>query len=184
MLQSSNDPNEAIGKSAVSGPGWRKPGRFWLVELGRLIRFGITGVVATFVYAAVTLALAEGSRTNAVTASIIGYFVSAGVSYYGHMRFSFGVGPDHKAYLWRFLAISALSLALNILVTWATTHLFGYSARVSVVLVSILVPATNYVCNRFWVFRSGLKLAGTDALFVAEPVSSPSTPAGSSSPID
>lgn len=143
--------------AAAADVRWRRDLRFWWVEIGRLVRFGITGVVATIVYAAVTLILSEVCRVGAVTASVIGYFASAGISYYGHMRFSFDVGPDHKTYLWRFLTTSALSFALNIFVTWATTHVFGYSARVSVVLVSILVPATNYVCNRFWVFRPGLK---------------------------
>jgi putative flippase GtrA len=87
----------------------------------------------------------------------MGYLASCGVSYFGHMHFSFGVEPKHRTYFWRFLVVSFLSFVLNVAVTWVITILFAYSVRISVIVVSILIPAVNYICNRFWVFLPGLK---------------------------
>jgi putative flippase GtrA len=135
-----------------------------LIEIGRLVRFGFTGLVVTFVYAAVTIVLVEAGGVGAIAASIAGYLAAGGVSYLGHLYFSFSVRPDHRAYVWRFLIAATLSFVLTIVITWIVTQVLGFSARVSVPVVSILLPATSYVCNRFWVFLPGLKTAETNSV--------------------
>jgi putative flippase GtrA len=133
-------------------------------EFGRFVRFGITGVIATLAYAVVTIILVERWGVRPIPAAIVGYLAASGISYFGHLYFSFSVEPNHRTYLWRFLIVSALSFTLNIIITWIVTALFACSARVSVIIVSILIPATNYLCNRFWVFLPGLRLTETDAV--------------------
>ena len=129
-----------------------------LTEIGRLARFGIVGVLATLVYMTATTVAVEVFGFAAVSASILGQLTAATVSYLGHLYYSFGVASDHRTYLWRFLAVALVTFSMNGSVTHLLTEVIGVSYRVSVIVVAILIPLTNYLCNRFWVFRSGLRM--------------------------
>lgn len=127
-----------------------------LVELGRIIRFGVVGIGATLVYAVVTAAGNEALGIKPVLASIIGQAASTAVSYFGHALFSFRVKTNHQTYLWRFLVIAAFTFALNGAVTWLIADVLKLSPRIAIATVTVLIPIVNYVCNRFWVFMPGL----------------------------
>ena len=123
-----------------------------LIELGRIIRFGLVGIAATLVYAMVSAVANERLAMTPVLASIIGQTASMGVSYFGHSLFSFRVKTNHQTYLWRFLIIAALTFALNGAVTWLIADILKLSPRVAIATVTILIPIVNYIFNRFWVF--------------------------------
>lgn len=127
-----------------------------IVELGRAVRFGFVGLLATLVYACATVLAVEALRLSPIPASIVGVATAAAVSYFGHALYSFSVKPS-RFYLWRFLLIAALTLGLNIGVTWLLTAVLGLSYRISVGVVMVLIPVTNYLCNRFWVFLPGIE---------------------------
>jgi putative flippase GtrA len=127
-----------------------------VAELCRFVRFGMVGILATLVYAWMTFLGVEFLGLTAVRASIIGQVLSMAVSYLGHSMFSFGVVTDHRVYLWRFLVIAVLTFGMNGVVTWALTNAMGFDYRIVVVIVGVLIPVTNYVCNRFWVFLPGI----------------------------
>jgi putative flippase GtrA len=127
------------------------------IEFSRIVRFGIVGIVATLVYAAATLLAIEILHMTAVPASIIGQLTATGVSYFGHSMFSFAVKTDHKTYFVRFLLILLLTLALNSFVTWLLTDFWRISHRISVAIVTILIPLVNYICSRYWIFVRGMQ---------------------------
>ena len=132
-------------------------------EFGRLVRFGVTGTVAALAYAELTFVLVETGLARPVAATIFGYFVAATISYLGHMYFSFRVEPDHRTFFWRFVAMAAIIFAMTILVTYLVTDILGGSYRISIAAVTVLIPTTNYICNRFWVFQPGVKV-GRDTI--------------------
>jgi putative flippase GtrA len=149
-MQFKRDRSGRAGISAVA--------KFSLTtESARLARFGLVGVLATLVYAAATFVAVEFLVLAAVSASILGQLTSTAVSYFGHLFYSFGVESDHRTYLWRFLVVGVVTFALNGLVTHLLTDVLGINYRVSIVVVAILIPLTNYACNRYWVFRSGIQ---------------------------
>src|SRR5438067_3562503 len=96
-----------------------------ILEGGRLIRFGIVGVCATFLYAGTSLVAIKAFLLSPVAASIIGHLAAMGISYCGHSAFSFRLAFDHRNYLWRFLTIAAAMIAINGMVTWVLTRQFG-----------------------------------------------------------
>jgi putative flippase GtrA len=108
-------------------------------------------------YAAATFIAIDRLRIDPVPASILGQGISAAVSYFGHLWFSFQVKTNHRTFLWRFLVIAAVTFGLNAAVTYLFTHVFGISNRVTIMVVTILIPLVNYLCNRLWVFRPGLR---------------------------
>lgn len=128
-----------------------------IVEFARLVRFGIVGVIATLVYFSTTFVAIEAFALTPVRASIVGQVTAMGVSYFGHSLFSFAVKTDHRTYLWRFLVIAALTFTMNGVVTWLLTDVLRVYYPIAVGIVGLLIPLTNYVCNRFWVFMPGLR---------------------------
>jgi putative flippase GtrA len=126
-----------------------------LVEVGRVLRFGVVGIAATLVYIAAAMFADEWLGFTAVAGAIVGQAASTAVSYFGHLHYSFRVKSDHRVFLWRFVLIALLALALNIGVSWALTDVFGISHRIAIAVLAVLIPITNYLCNRFWVFLPG-----------------------------
>jgi len=131
--------------------------RHMAAEIGRIFRFGIVGVVATLVYAGVTALVVETGVGHPIVATVVGQLAAGFVSYFGHLRFSFAVNPDHQVFAWRFLVIAVITFAMNVGVTFLLTAIFGISYRISILVVTVLIPITNYLCNRFWVFHPGLE---------------------------
>src|SRR5262245_34078736 len=109
------------------------------LEVGRLIRFGVTGLAATAVYAVVSLVSIEVSRFSLVAGSVLGVGASTGVSFYGHTRYSFKVELDHDSPLRRFLILAALSFALSTGLMWLLVYVIGVSPRIAVVTICIVI---------------------------------------------
>jgi putative flippase GtrA len=124
-----------------------------LVEIGRFVRFGIVGIAAATVYAAASVSAVDIFYLNPVSGSICGQLVATSVSYFGHSMFSFAVKTDHRRYLW----LAALTYAMNAVVTYLLTDVLLISYLISIAIVAILIPLTNYLCTRFWVFSPGLR---------------------------
>lgn len=128
----------------------------FLVEAGRILRFGLVGTCVTLVYLLVSIVANEVFGISPVFAAIIGQAAAIGVSYIGHSSFSFRVATNHGVFLWRYLVIVALLLAIAVGVTWLITNVERLSPRIATVTVAILIPIINYLFNRFWVFSPGL----------------------------
>lgn len=127
------------------------------LEIGRVLRFGIVGALASATYAVVAFFIVRVGIGTPIEATIIGQLFSAIVSYFGHQRFSFAVASTHKIFAWRFMTIFAFTIVLNVGVTYVLTILLNVSHAASIAVVTVLIPITNYFCNRFWVFRLGLE---------------------------
>jgi putative flippase GtrA len=128
-------------------------------EILRLFRFGLTGVVATTVYATVALLAIEAFGAAPVAGSVLGYATATGVSFYGHSLFSFQVRLDHGTALRRFLVLSAASFVLSTGLMWLIADIMDFSPRIAVAVIVIVIPINTYICSRFWVFRDGLSPA-------------------------
>jgi putative flippase GtrA len=125
-------------------------------EFWRLVRFGLTGIVATLTYGGVSYALVESSVSGPIAAAVFGYLASATVSYFGHIHFSFRVEPDHRKFIWRFVTTSIVTFPMAVVITYIITTGLGRSNQIAVVAVMVLIPLMNYFCNRFWVFGPSL----------------------------
>jgi putative flippase GtrA len=79
------------------------------------------------------------------------------VSYLGHSKYSFQVETDHRTFLWRFSLVAAITFSMNAVATWVLAIVAGLSHTVSFLILTVLIPLTNYLCNRFWVFLPGLR---------------------------
>jgi putative flippase GtrA len=127
-----------------------------MIEGGRIFRFSLIGICATFVYILVSILANEILRITAVPASILAQLASFVVSYFGHSVYSFRVKADHSVFLWRFALITSLTFVLATSATWLVADVGRLSPRVAIAVVAVLIPLVSYLCNRFWVFAPGL----------------------------
>ena len=126
------------------------------IEIGRIVRFGAVGVAAALVYFCATIGLVLAGAAP-LAATLIGHGLAALTSYFGHQQYSFAVAADHRTYGVRFAVVTLATVALNIAITWLFTSVLAVSYLYAVAAVTVLVPAANYLCNRFWVFMPGLR---------------------------
>jgi putative flippase GtrA len=126
------------------------------IEGGRIFRFSLVGICATFVYILVSILANEILRITPVLTSILAQAVSFVVSYFGHSAYSFRVKADHRIFLWRFVSITGLTFVLATSATWLIADVGRLSPRIAIAVVAVLIPFVSYLCNRFWVFAPGL----------------------------
>jgi len=50
-----------------------------------------------------------------------------------------------------------------VIVTWLIADVLGLSPRIAIAVVTVLIPITNYLANRFWVFLPGLRRAAANS---------------------
>lgn len=127
------------------------------VRLPAIVReanlFALVGVTATACYAAVTLAAHAWLRLGPMSASVVGYLASVGVSYLGNSLFTFRQPVLHGPQAARFATISLAGFAVNQTITYVCAHLLGWPLTYTLVPVVVVVPATTFMLSKFWAFR-------------------------------
>ena len=121
-------------------------------EFWQLARFCSVGVVATVVHIGVAMMVVAGFGVGPTFAAVIGFAAAFMVSYLGHFRFSFAVSGRYRDYVLKFGVSSLASFLLSTTTVWLSTTLFGIDYKPALAALAIIVPACNYLMNRFWVF--------------------------------
>ena len=131
------------------------PGRGLAAEIGRFVRANLSSSIASGVdYVLVTgLVLAGVHYLGAATAGAIAGAITD-FSLKRHWAFDrTGIGAVHHEWL-RYLAVSATSLALNLVLAYALVDGVGLPAVPGVIAASIVVGFVwNYPLHRYYVFR-------------------------------
>jgi putative flippase GtrA len=125
-----------------------------IADLGRLIRYGISGGASAATHFGVGLALAEGLHMWPVAASTIGFAASVAVSYVLQHSWVFRSGAGHTVAGPKFLSVTAVAFALNTGVLWFGTSALHAPYPAVQALALVLIPVLNYTLNSRWTFRS------------------------------
>jgi putative flippase GtrA len=143
------NPEPMVGHNAGLRTAW--------LELLRIVRFGFVGGSVAICYAAITFLIVWSGLAGSLVATIIGHLIASVLSYLGHLHFTFGVAADHRTFLSRFAVVAAATLALNVILTWFLVSVLHSAFQIPILVVTIAIPAANYLLNRFWVFLPGLR---------------------------
>jgi putative flippase GtrA len=122
--------------------------------VGQLVRYGLTGGVASIVNIGVYWVLAAGGMdpnlawtAGFLAAVLVGYVIHSRWSFKGHGR------RDNLARTGgRFLAVSLVSFALNQLWVWLLVRHFALPLWAPYPLVLCVTPLVVFSLNRRWVF--------------------------------
>lgn len=123
-----------------------------LLSLG-FVRFGIVGVVATFIHVAVFSMLVELFRVVPVVASVPAFLTAMLASYGVNHRWTFGAQGSHEVYLPKYAVVAVLGLGLNVLITYLIVNLLDSWYGYALALVVMVVPSATFLLNRNWAFK-------------------------------
>ncbi|QRQ86753.1 GtrA family protein [Cupriavidus oxalaticus] len=119
--------------------------------LGRLFRFGISGVIATGIHIAVATPLIYLMHASQPSANGVAFVVANVGSYLLNTLWSFGAKPGRDSYL-RFLTVSLMGLGMTLAISVGAQALgAGYWAGLAAILS--VVPAVTFVLHRRWTYR-------------------------------
>lgn len=122
-------------------------------RLAEIIKFAVTGGICFVIEYAVLVLLKEALRLNVVLATPLAFLVSVVANYLLCMRWVFdGAKNSGHAAKVGFALTSGMGLALNTLLMWALTALFGEDAVVFVLFgLSVKVYMLNKIAATFLV---------------------------------
>ncbi|MDR1709704.1 MAG: GtrA family protein [Candidatus Accumulibacter sp.] len=123
--------------------------------LARFANFLLVGGLATLVQYALLVALVKTGLFDAVTASSIGFVVSALLNYALNRRFTFRSRREHAVALPRFAAVAAGGLALNAFLMWLTCTKLGLHYLLGQIIATCCTLAWNFCLHQLWTFSDG-----------------------------
>jgi putative flippase GtrA len=124
--------------------------------MGRILRFGLTGLAATAGHVGITLGCRALWPMPLELATTIGMASAMWISYFGHQGYTFQVERDHKAQLPRFIVATVFLHLLNIAIVAVTGRVFALPDIAGLAAVTMIIPVANYLISRFWTFRPGM----------------------------
>ena len=128
----------------------------WRVLFGQLVRYALTGGLASIVNIGLYWVLAARAHMNPNLAWAIGFLAAVLVGYVVHSRWSFK-GHGRRDNLWRtgsrFFIISLVSFGLNSLWVWLLVTRIGWPIWSPYPLVLGVTPLAVFWLNRRWVFE-------------------------------
>jgi putative flippase GtrA len=117
-----------------------------------LIRFGISGVLATLTHIAVFVMLVEWANTRPLIAAVPAFLAAVGVSYGMNYRWTFAADGPHQVMLPRFVLVALAGLGLNLLITYLVVDVGGYWYGFALGAIVVIVPLGTFALSKWWVF--------------------------------
>ncbi|MGH8541983.1 MAG: GtrA family protein [Stenotrophobium sp.] len=122
---------------------------------GELTRFGIVGLLATAIHAAVYSDLAVRLHLEPLLATAAGFACAFSASFLGHRYWTFAHRRSaFSASLLRFLAAALLGLCSNAYFAWQLVDVLHLPAASALAGVVFVTPLLVFVLSRFWVFSA------------------------------
>lgn len=120
--------------------------------IATMLRFAVSGGLATSVHVSVFVTLVEWLGVRAVVAAGVAFVVALLVSYGMNYHWTFSASGPHRVMLPRFAMVAVLGLMMNLGITYAVVDMAGYWYGYALMLVVLLVPLMTFIFSRRWVF--------------------------------
>lgn len=122
----------------------------------RIVRFGLTGGLATLTHIVVAFALLRFLTTSVFIANLVGFGCAFGLSYLMQSLFVFQKSLSLKNAM-RFFAVQFSALIISQLIS----ELFqGTNSYLRVLLVVFMIPLVTYFIHRFWTYNENAPSQG------------------------
>jgi putative flippase GtrA len=123
-------------------------------EAAQFVRYGIVGVLLMFAYLGLALLLVTVFGLAPIWASPLSFVLCVPLAYLGQSIVVFRARWGDRAQQTRFLATTIMGFIIASGVAPALALFAEVPLYVNFLVVCILVPLTNFVVFRFWVFRA------------------------------
>ena len=118
----------------------------------QMVKYGLVGLSATSIHAAMLFFLVEKWGVGPVLASVPAFLTALVVSFLINHHWTFVVKGGYGRYFSKYAAISVAGLILNIAIMYGTVSLMHQSYVVGLWVVIILVPLFSFLLQRYWTF--------------------------------
>ncbi len=120
----------------------------------QLIRFGIIGFGVLGAHVLLVMYFVKQWGIHPLNANILGFFISAQLSYWGHYKWTFKPeNISHKSASARFLMITCGTFVLSEIMYAIVLQMTNLSYDVALFIISLLVAASRFFLAKFWVFQ-------------------------------
>ena len=123
-----------------------------LFPAGQVIRFGVTGILATATHYAVLRFGVETLGIHPALATVSAFCLAVMASCIGQSHWVFRRKLDNARGLGRFLATATGGLLANVAIMFAAVDLLGLHYLAGFLTALFVVPAGTFAAGRFWVF--------------------------------
>jgi putative flippase GtrA len=121
--------------------------------LGKLIRFGIVGVLTAVLHYGVLYIGVELVNAHATLASSVGFVVAVIFNYFMHYNWTFGEPAPHGRTLGRYLVMISCGFLINGGLMYAGEQWWSVHYLLAQALALVAVVLWNFVLSNTWVFR-------------------------------
>jgi len=118
---------------------------------GLVIRFSMVGIGVAVIYVLLYLAFLELGINQAI-ANIVAFLLAVIVQYLGQTVFTFHKPLGLPDQIIRFICTIGLGLLVSALITGILGPSMGWPNWISAALVTIILPAQNFLFFKIWVF--------------------------------
>lgn len=124
--------------------------------LGRVLRYGIVGLVVSIIYSLViVLLVVQFQMQNPTAASVLAFAVVSPIAYCAHRYITFFDAARDPCQPLRFALTTVSSFLVAIGGMYVITDGLGRSYLLGIALNWALIPAVNFLIYTIWVFRLG-----------------------------
>jgi len=122
-------------------------------EIWRIIRFGFSGVISTFIHSAVVIFLVEYTHMDPVVASFPAFLTANANSYLLNRFWVFKSAKGSPTQIVIFFVVSLVSLLINTFGMYIGTRWMGAYYMIVLGVSVVFAAAVTYVLHRLLTFR-------------------------------
>ena len=120
--------------------------------LGEMVRFGVIGIVATFVHVGMVVFLVEVPDLEPVWANVLAFLTALSVSYFGNFHWTFAAEGQHGRRVPRFVCTQTFGFASSQTIMFVVVEVLRMHYGIALTAVLMTVPLVSYLLSRKWVF--------------------------------
>lgn len=119
---------------------------------GQGLKYGIVGVIGTFLHFAVLVALVELFGVHPVPASVAGFVLTLVVSFLLNRSWTFAVRDAGSGAFVKYAVVSVTGLLLNTGIMYTAVEWLHWKYWIGQLIVVLVVPPCNFILNALWTF--------------------------------
>lgn len=123
------------------------------LDVRRLIKFGLVGILATFVYYLALWGMVEILNIPILWATSIAFALVTIENYLLHYKWTFRSSNAHTTAVPRFILMSAGGFIINFFIMFAGVKLLAFNYLLVQAVAIAMIVTWNFVLSHFWIFH-------------------------------
>jgi len=117
------------------------------------LRFSVVGALATAIHILVFLLFVEVVGAGPTFSTMPAFLCAVVFSYALNHSWTFRARGGHRRFFVRYLLVAVVGVGLNVTIMHVCTSILAKSYFVGLFFSVLIVPAFNFLGNRYWGFR-------------------------------